>query len=270
MIGVIGTGCWGENIIETLKRMKIDLKVCNNHGSYQGQDCYSNWFKLIQSRPDGVIVAANPAINASVVKQCDLFGVPCLLEKPAAFFLKDVLQMATSKTPIMVDYIHLFNPKYKTMKSLLRSPITRIESTGTNYGPFRHFSSLYDYAPHDLSMCMDLLPEEFKLKYYGYSTHPKSRGKIFNLTFKSGDAEVKIHCGNGGDEKERRLVVECENGDILKYTDETACTAPLNMVIKQFLGVINGKEEPNPSFDLTVRIHQTLNKLGVDKWASQK
>lgn len=268
MIGVIGTGSWGKNIVNTLRRMHIEHILCNTKGEYEGEKCYDDWSKVIALRPDGVIIAANPAFNLSIIKQCALLGIPVMVEKPVALFLDDVYQMEKLRLPILVDYINLFNPKYQCMKNDLSYPIKRVISLGYNNGPIRHYNSLYDYLPHDLSMVLDLVPGDLELRYFGAKTNPDNKGKLYTIQFSVGTTEIHVKCGNGADEKKRSLAVTCADGKTLLYDDSAPkSTAPLDNVIKHFIDVVNGARVKIP-FAHTIKIHETLNQLG--QWEKDK
>lgn len=260
-LAVVGTGRWGTNIIRTLEKLNIKYICCNTRGEHNGKECFDDWIKMLNTRPDGVIIAANPALNLSIMQHAELLGIPVMVEKPVAFYLADVHKMAKLKIPILVDYIHLFNDQYKKLKKQIKSPITRIASIGYNFGPFRHFSGLFDYGPHELALAMDLLPFDFQVANYKIKSNPKSGGRLYTLEFKAGTADVTILCGNGGNEKVRKFAVWCLNGDQFTFEDEKKHPLPLESAINHFIDVING-QKPNPSFDLTTKIHTSLYRLG--------
>lgn len=261
-IGVLGSGRWGKRIIATLKELGVNVLVCNTSGVFDERPCFNDWLLMLRSNPDGIIVAANPALHLTVAKQAALLRIPVMLEKPAAFFLDDVLAMDRLQIPILVDYTHLFNPRYHAMKCQINAPIKSIVSIGESLGPFRHFNSLFDYAPHDLAMAMDLLPNtNFELMYYGLTTNQKTKGKLYNIQYKAGDAKVQVRCGNGAETKTRSLTVTLENDKVLTYEVVEPSNVPLTRALEAFIRVINGAE-PSVPFALTKRIHRALAKLG--------
>ena len=270
-IAVIGSGRWGTNIINTLMAMNKEVVISNTKGIYNNKDCYDDWLKMLyEVRPNGVIVAANPAMHISVAKYCDDLNIPLLLEKPAAFFYKDIHKMATYRNPIMVDYVYLYHPKYMTLKSKLKSPITKIVSVNYNDGPIRHYSSLFDYGVHDLAFAFDLLNDATNIKVEGYKVKDcENKGQLFMLDLKSNGRQIVIKCGNGGKEKVRKLSVFCKNGDVLTFDDsESNDKAPLRNVLSDFCKVIDG-DKPRIPFVKTMQIHKVLNDLG-NQWEMKK
>jgi predicted dehydrogenase len=63
---------------------------------------------------------------------------------------------------VFVGHVHLYSPAYQTAKKLARRAgrIRFLTAEGMNNGPYREdMSALWDWAPHDLAMLLDLLGE---------------------------------------------------------------------------------------------------------------
>lgn len=253
-LAVIGKGRWGKHIIQTAAAMEtIEVVAIGSKDR--------DWHDVFDKKPDGVVIAADPLINPAVIGYANVLNIPVMVEKPAALYLSDIYKMHKMKIPVLVDYIHLFNPMYQSVKRYIKSPIVKVVSLGYNNGPFRHYSSLYDYAPHDLAMCMDLISEPFELVSQSAKKQDNG-GVLYNLQFKAGETDIAILTGNGGADKKRQFAVWCENGDNFIFDDKPS-QEPLQNVLTHFVDVIGGAEM-RPSFDLTVRIHQLLHKLGAE------
>lgn len=263
-IGVIGTGVQGRRYIETMKHME-DIKlvgVSNRSGTFGEYNCKSNWKDLFDLELDGIIVATDPLINLSIIRYADKCGVPVLVEKPVSLYLNEMAQLKRVKIPVVVDYIHLFNPEYNRIKGLIKSNITKIASIGYNTGPFRFYNGLFDYMPHDLSMCLDLAPGNYKIMDKGM-IKGRLGGMLYRAQLKSNTTELHILAGNGGSEKQRKLAIFCENGDQFVY-DDKACKdykAPLHNTVRHFIDVIGGKP-CNKDIDFTVSIQHLLYLIG--------
>lgn len=270
-LGLIGTGIQGSRYLKTastMENIKI-LNPCNTHGSHDGYKCFKDYKDLFNLKIDGIILAATPKINFDVIKYANFHAVPILVEKPVSLYLSDVHKMDKLKIPILVNYIHLFNPLYKKLKESIISPITRIISLGYNNGPFRSFSPLYDYMPHDLSMILDLAPGDYSI-HTQKATKCKNNGVMYNIELTKRDTEINIMVGNGGTTKQRKLMVFCKNGDQFIYDDERSIdnTIPLKNVLNHFVDVIAGAD-PKPSFKLSMQIHEILYKLGTN-WSKDE
>lgn len=253
-IALIGTGVMGKRYMTTISNFKSEIELL--------QPCNSqrDWRDLLDKHPDGVIIAADPAINFDVIKYANILGIPVLCEKPVGVFLSDVQKMAKFKIPILADYTHLFSPEYQSVKALATN-IKSIACLNYQFGPFRNFSPLFDYLPHDLAMCFDLLPSS-NVEILKQSAKAKNGGIIYNIQLDIGKVNVGIVCGNGADAKKRQLLITTLDNENILYDAATVAdnTMPLKNLIKHFLAVIDGAK-PNPSFDLTVKIHEVLYKL---------
>lgn len=254
-LGLIGVGKQGSRFMQTSLGME-DVKIthtCNSRRSYKD---------LMANKIDGVIIAADPAMNVEMIRHANIIGLPVLCEKPAGLLFMDVQKLEKCKIPIIFNYTHLYSPLYREMKAAVRGPIGRIVSLGYNQGPVRNFSSLYDYLPHDLSMCMDLLPN-LNFDIVKQQANKANGGVIYRIQLQAGETEVQIVAGNGGAEKKRQLAVFCEEQEQFLYdaANEVDKLLPLKNVMKEFVAVIGGKK-PERSLDLTMKIHNILYRLG--------
>ena len=173
-IGLIGAGEWGKNYIETLKRNKeVLLKkiACKNLKEKQylveEYEVTDNWHDLTLSPEiDGIIIATPPKTHFEIASEAIKNGKPVIIEKPLSLNLTDAtsfLELSKKhKVIVKVNHVYLYHPLYRLLKKQVRNKtnLKSIYSLGGNYGPFRKdVSSLWDWGPHDLSMCLDILNE---------------------------------------------------------------------------------------------------------------
>jgi predicted dehydrogenase len=125
----------------------------------------ADWHELIASSCDAVIIATPPATHPAILEACVEAGKPCLVEKPLCLDVPTAERLhrrvQASGVLVMVDHTHLFSLAYRELKQMVRAanePIRTIVSEGMGFGPFRAgLSALWDWAPHDVSLCLDLL-----------------------------------------------------------------------------------------------------------------
>lgn len=155
-LALIGTGRWGANIRRTLEALPgCRLAYMETRG----------WRKLLGARDlDGVLIATPGSTHARIALPFIEHGVPTFIEKPLATSLADAtkLQRAQkhSSALVFVGHVHLYNPAYEVAKKHIRrsGSIRLLLAEGMNNGPFRDdMSALWDWAPHDLAMALDLL-----------------------------------------------------------------------------------------------------------------
>lgn len=152
----IGLGAWGKNIEKTLRALP---------GCTLAYTAAEDWRDLLEKKDiDGVVIATPPATHAAIALPFIERGIPVFIEKPMTGSLKDALAIKAaaraSGALVMVGHLHLYSPAYRATKELARDigSIRLIASRGHNKGPYRSdYSAMWDWAPHDLSMVLDLL-----------------------------------------------------------------------------------------------------------------
>lgn len=155
-LALIGRGRWGANIQRTLSQ----LPGCNVP-YIETRD----WKRLLNMRDlDGVLVATPGSTHAEIALPFIERGISTFIEKPLTTNLRDALRLKNaakkSGARVFVGHVHLYNPVYQKAKTLARRTGTLrfLFAEGMNNGPYRDdISVLWDWAPHDLAMALDLL-----------------------------------------------------------------------------------------------------------------
>jgi predicted dehydrogenase len=171
-LGLIGAGRWGKNFIRTIRGLDgVTLSaLCSRHPDSRNlvdSPCtiLRDWHDLVgNDLCDGVIIATPPDTHAEILGAMIRARIPSMVEKPLTLDLQEALDLQQllrqNPTPVLVDHTYLFHPAYRELKRLSSQlgPIRSIQSEGGNHGPFRpNYTALWDYGPHDISMCLDLM-----------------------------------------------------------------------------------------------------------------
>jgi len=172
-LGLIGAGRWGQVYLETIARLDGRCRLthlCTSHPERSAAVAYpvtvsARWEDLVRSDCQAVIIAAPPEQHAAMLEACLSAGKPCLVEKPLCMDVESAQRLeravAESGVPVLVDHTQLFHPAYRRLKGLLKEGgemVRFVLSEGMALGPFRaHSPALWDWAPHDVSLCLDLL-----------------------------------------------------------------------------------------------------------------
>lgn len=241
-LGLIGIGTWGQRYSTTISK-RSDCRIiafaassATSTGSIPGALRCATWREVldlaISGDLDAVIAATTPANQAEIAAAAAMAGVPLLVEKPLGASPSDAEEVrrcfdrSARKAPIVVDYVHLFAPAYRGLKHLVETSeggiasVIAIESEGSNRGPFRNWSPLLDYAPHDLAMCFDLLGLSAELRLVEATrSRSSSGGELFEARFQKGAATVVMRLGNGAVTKSRRFAVTVAGGRSIVYDD---------------------------------------------------
>jgi len=182
-LALVGVGKWGANFLKTIVASGQDeISFVVSSKSRQRLDAIAESqavllpdISLIDSHVreiDGVIVATPPAVRADIVEKLLRLGLPVLAEKPLSLDRDDSLRLTelarSSGVPLVEDFIHLFSWPYLKLNEQLSndSPI-EIESRAGNRGPYRDYSPLFDYSPHDLAMTLQVfgcMPDSISLE----------------------------------------------------------------------------------------------------------
>ncbi len=223
--GLIGLGRWGRTYVKTLAELGSRCRlshVCTSQPEKAQAiphpvTVVSDWQSLIQSDCDAVIIATPPAMHAEMLEHCLAERKPCIVEKPLCLDLPTAERLhravSSSGVAVLVNHTHLFDPAYDALKGVLadgRERVRLVVSEGASWGPFRsHTPALWDWAPHDVSLCLDLigeLPEQ--LQALGGPVDPQGAPEQFSLTLAfPGGAGAWIHAGRLSPQKRRVLGV---------------------------------------------------------------
>ncbi len=171
-VALIGLGRWGKNYLKTLLSLREHCRVthvCTEHPDRIGSTPYpikavASWKDLLAAGCKAWVLAVPPAEQPAILSAAVKNNIPCLAEKPLCLDLKTAeelhAEIERSSVPVLVDHIHLFNPWYQALAHNVRASGEKLHvilSEGGNLGPFHeHTPALWDWAPHDISLCLDL------------------------------------------------------------------------------------------------------------------
>lgn len=245
-----GNGVWGQNYVKTISNISnIDLTIANRN----------NWKKLIDDA-DGVIISTPPNSHIEIAKYILDKSIPVIIEKPISLSYQEAKILKQYNVPIIVNNIHLFSDAYQKIKDMSsKYNIKHIYSEGMNNGPKRDYSSLFDYAPHDLSMILDLLNEY--PKKIDINETPTQYGKLYTIDLNFQNISTMSIVGNGAHKKVRHFNVELENGINIIY-DEIEKQNSLANVINIFINAIRGKYDYRLGVDISLNILKILETYG--------
>ena len=172
-LGLIGAGRWGKVYLRTIGGLRPRMRLTHlatrrpeNKSLIRGPVAlFSNWKELLRSDCDAVVIATPAPLHAGMVRACLKAGKPCIVEKPLCFDAATArsLQRESEKSglPVLVNYVHLYNPAYRALKRAMIAsgePVRAILSEGMDLGPFRpDTGTLWDRCPHDVALVLDLL-----------------------------------------------------------------------------------------------------------------
>lgn len=301
-LGLIGVGRWGRQYIRTIQGLDgvFLARVGSRNPTTRalvddGCLIFDDWRQVINRKEvDGVVIATPPALHDPMIQEALCSRMPALVEKPLTTDLNVAVALrrlaSTSNTLVMVDHTHLYHPAFQAIKELgdTFGKVMAMRSQAGNWGPYRDdVSVLWDWGPHDVAMCLDLIkatPREAKVERLEERKTEGGYGEnlFIRLVFAEGiTAEIRIGTLMP---KTRRFAVHFDTG-IMVYDDlaERKLTLhlptqgfgdpknpgkgidilnelPLTRVVKTFVEAISAGVHDSASLDLGVDVVSVLAK----------
>jgi predicted dehydrogenase len=228
-IAVVGTGYWGINHVRAFSKVSggnlvavcdPDAKALERAALLAPAAERVTSFEALLARPDvDAVVLATPAKeHARQALAALAAGKHVFVEKPMALVPSDAAQIVAAAKAhgrtVMVGHLMLYHPGYTRLKELVHSgelgEVYYLYALRVNLGKLRHDeSALWSFAPHDLSMILDLvgtMPSSVSARGECY-LQPGIEDVVFvNLSF-PGRQMAQIQLSWLDPRKERRLTV---------------------------------------------------------------
>jgi predicted dehydrogenase len=171
-LALFGIGTWGRCILKGIEGLPgaeiawvVNRTAARPAGLPPSIAVCSDWRDLVDSGvADAVLIATPAGLHAEMASHALRGGLPVFVEKPLGLQLGDALRVIhlahSAALPLLVDHVHLHSPAFEAVAARVRGDggAEEIMSTAGNWGPFRPDTSvLFDWAPHDLAMAVELL-----------------------------------------------------------------------------------------------------------------
>jgi predicted dehydrogenase len=294
-LALVGAGHWGKNIIRTIGTMP-SVQLCHLVTSQDRatldvpDDCVttSDWRGLLSARDiDGIVLAVPTPQQVEIAAKTINAGIATFIEKPMALnsqTAKALRDAANARSVhVLIDHIYLFHPAFGAVRNACSNPrnIQRIDSAGGNWGPFRStISPLWDWGPHDISMCLDLMgayPDKVTARILEAGATPED-GANFEVTMEfSSGAVCQTTFGNRMKERVRKLQVT-QPGETILFEDSSPTpvlrkadtgqtelhhsdTSPLTCAIETFCTAITSGRPETAGLDIAVDVVKILETV---------
>jgi predicted dehydrogenase len=290
-VAVVGAGRWGRVLINSIMRLEeLALRrvvtTQSDLGETVGPGCIvsAGWNDMLADPEiEGVIVATPPATHYAIAAGALAAGKAVLIEKPLTLNVDEAERLLSQAKAcggrVLVDHTHLFNPAYRRLRALLvdAGPIRAVNSHGGAWGPFRQgHPVLWDWASHDVALCLDVLgelPVEAAVVGVRNEKQPDGPGGRYELRLDFGSGAVAhIETGNLMPHKQRRFDdlhepklsvrdVKAGSRDVVSgdidYTDEM----PVDRLLKEFTALGRWEHPREHSLLLGVEVVRVLARL---------
>jgi predicted dehydrogenase len=260
-IGLVGFGKWGKNYVRAAESTNLGkvtalyLRPESPAWTDPSANAFQKLSHLDDFDVDCAILASHPAATPELCEILIDRGVPLLIEKPAALSLTDAVRIHSAATRrnalLLVAHQHLFSNGFAEIKKRIApADIESIHTFAGNLGPYRDYSALWDYGPHDIAMILSLMvdmPDSVSCKRQVYHTGESYQ---LQLNFRS-DVYSRSEIWNHQLPKARKLIVR-SGGKLFEYDDTRAeaklCIngtpisidyePPLTIAVREFLRAV--------------------------------
>lgn len=225
-IAVVGGGYWGKNLVRVFYQLGVLKTVCDTSkdilqktkGEYPDIEITQDFSKVLKDEKTKAVVIATPAItHFKLVKAALREGKDVFVEKPLALSVKEgkeLVNLAKKKRKIlMVGHLLFYHPAFVELKRRIKrgelGKIRYIWSNRLNFGKLRREENvLWSFAPHDISVIVDLLgmPGSVQALSKSYLQHNIPDITLTFLKFK-GDRAAHIFVSWLNPFKEQKLAV---------------------------------------------------------------
>lgn len=186
-IGLIGAGYWGKNLVRVFNQLGVLKTICDldkkvlegRKKEYPSLKTTTNFLDILKDRNIKAVVIATPtATHYKLAKKSLEAGKDVFVEKPLALKVKDGEKLVSSakkkKRILMVGHLLHYHPVVIKLKKIIKKgelgEIRYICSNRLNFGKLRREESvLWSFAPHDISLIINILGTPKKILAVGKS-----------------------------------------------------------------------------------------------------
>lgn len=275
-IGLIGLGAWGATVLKALStRDDVELVWTASRNDWPTK------LDAQKSRTDAVAICVPPTAQAMIARECLEDGISVFLEKPFALDTPSARRIhdtaAMRGLPVVVDHTRIFDPRFTELLRRSRGAgFGYLESWSGGAGPVRDWgvphAGLWDWAPHDVAMILELLDGELPTRVAGKQETPglyhmhlyfpnrvADQGRAFVSTGNGllGRRPRVLRGNNGG--KEPWTLSDTEliyDGKPVHLTD---IRRPLDVALDCWLRAVRGEEwDPRVGTSLAMKVVQVI------------
>lgn len=231
-VGVVGAGYWGKNVLRNFAALDALAAFCDRDAAalaryaelYPGVPAYGDARAMLGADGiDAVAIITPPDSHGALVAEALTAGKHVFVEKPMCLDLAEAKELRrraeAAGLTLMVGHILRYHPAYGKLKKIVRSGrlgvLQYLYSNRLSLGKIRREeSALWSFAPHDISMILDLvgeMPDRVDTNGGAYVSHGIADITVSHLTFPSG-IQAHILVSWLHPYKDQRLVVVGADG----------------------------------------------------------
>ncbi len=186
-VALIGAGYWGKNLLRVFDQLDVLDTICDidrallaeRKKAYPHLSITPQISTILKNRNITSIAIATPAkTHYAVAKNALKAGKDVFVEKPLALNVSEGEELVAlareKKRVLMVGHVLSYHPAVTALKTLVEKNtignIHHIYSNRLNLGKIRTEENvLWSFAPHDISIILDLMGMPFQVRSIGKS-----------------------------------------------------------------------------------------------------
>ncbi len=174
-VALIGAGYWGKNLVRVFHELGALKIICDlseknlldRKKDHPDLETTNDFSKILADKEIQAVVIATPAVtHYDMCKRSILAGKDVFVEKPLALKVEEAEELAQIAKEngkiLMVGHLLLYHPAVIKLEELIYrgelGDIRYIYSNRLNFGKLRKEENvLWSFAPHDISVIIDIL-----------------------------------------------------------------------------------------------------------------
>jgi predicted dehydrogenase len=167
VIGLVGCGLWGRNILRELNFLGAQVLVVDpNPKSRESakQNGAQDVFETIEALPDvdGFILSTPASMHAAQIEDLLRFNKPVFTEKPFVLDLEDALRLKSlGSNRLFVMHVWRYHPTVQALKTIISEKrigdLEMIRTRRCNWtSPRKDVDPIWTLLPHDISIFTEL------------------------------------------------------------------------------------------------------------------
>ncbi len=259
-IAVVGVGRFGQNHVRTLSEMgllsgvaDLNAEAVAKAAETYGVPGFTDPQALIETRPDGIVIATPAHVHFPVAKQVLEAGIPCFVEKPLTLDVAEgeaLVALANAKNvPLMVGHLLIYQPAIQFIKEKLEEgligKLVGLHQERLNLGKARDKeNALWSLGVHDVAVAMYLIGSNpVSSQFFGQSviTPGVEDDTYLHLSFEGG-VKATIHSSWLWPHLQRKMTLIGENGMIV-FNESTKQVVHVKKRIDSALNNVDEGEE---------------------------
>jgi predicted dehydrogenase len=243
--GLVGTGRWGRNYLRTIKSIEgseVVLACSRDPLKYLDvpREIIVPWTKkyqeVLESDIDTVIIATHPDAHFEIARAALSKGINVICEKPCMLDDNQYAELYELTKGYKQFFFTNYINQFASINPFIHQAIREnhgclLELANVGHGPWRSYSSLWDYGCHEVFLAFYLNQQ------IDYTIRNVSSSKgSYSFTMQFDGCQTNIICGNEFPSRSKSISLGTGKSNIVWVDDKSE-----NLLLKMLQQAIEGK-----------------------------